>query len=150
MKNIGKKAKEDLIKIENLTKDHVKNLKKSRIIYFFIGGVLIFLLEWLLTIILTEIFQINYRISYFISLSLGLIVLYKFHKNITFNIRVPSTIKNYEKFTTLYVVSYILNWIIVSIVSIKINYKITIPLVMLTLGIINFFMNKYWVFKKNE
>ncbi len=128
----------------------VKIIKKSRIIYFFIGGFLIFFFEWLLAIFLTEFFLIPVRLSYFLALALGLSLLYFFHKKITFRIKKKFNLKRYQKFILTYTLSYFFNWFFVSILIIKINYIIAIPLVAFCLGIINYLVNRYWVFKIKE
>jgi putative flippase GtrA len=142
------KNRKEIIK-EELEKSFCKIIK-SRIGYFFIGGLIVFLIEWLLTIFLKEVLLIDLKISYFISLSIGLFILYHFHKKITFQIDTPSTLGNYEKFISVYSLSYVANWAIVSALSLTYNYLFVIPLTNISLGIINYLLNRFWVFSLSK
>jgi putative flippase GtrA len=137
-----------MTKIKKEIKKDISKIIKSRIEYFFIGGFLVFLIELGLTILLTEQLFVPVRISYFTSLTIGLFFLYFFHKKITFRIKRASKIKDYEKFIFTYTLSYFSNWLIVSLLIIRINYMIVIPLVSLSLGVLNYLINRYWVFTK--
>jgi putative flippase GtrA len=142
--------KEKIKKINYKIKKNFAKVLRARIEYFFIGGFLVFLLEWLFTIFLTETFLIPLRISYFISLVLGFSILYLFHKNLTFRVKISSTLKNYRRFILTYIFSSIANWSLVAVLTIKFNYIIIIPFISFLFGVLNYLLNRYWVFEVKE
>ena len=156
-KKTKKKIKEDFNKDIRKVKNDFKKTKKkirenfsriicSRIWHFAFGGILIFLIEWILSILLTELLFIPVKISYSISLFLGLSFLYLFHKRITFQIKSPFSLGVYEKFMFVYLISYIANWILVSILISRISYILAIPLISIPLGVLNYLINRHWIF----
>jgi putative flippase GtrA len=111
------------------------------------GGILTFLLEAGLTIILTEVVGLHSTVSYAISLILGLLVLFHFHRHLTFKVK-REKIEQLAKFYTLYGISYFTNWILVVILSIFINYIYAIVIINIILWPMNYLVNDQWVFRK--
>lgn len=126
-------------------KKHIIRIVKSKFTKFALGGAITFLLDWLLTIFLTEIFFIPSNISYFISLMLGFIFLYTFHKHFTFKVK-SRDIRIFHKFLILILLSSTLNWIGVFVFSYMINYIIVIPLVNIIVAVVTYPLNRDWVF----
>ncbi len=121
-------------------------LIRSRIWFFALGGFLVFLYEWLFTVLLNETFYIHYHVSYIIALFTGLIFLFLFHKKITFKSNEKIRFSICERFLFIYLTYYLFNWIFVYFLSQKINYIFAIPLVSFFLGFFSYFLNKRLVF----
>ena len=124
----------------------VKNIVNSRIWFFFIGGLLVFFFEWFLTIILTEKTEISPNFAYFIALIFGGLLLFAFHKKITFGFKERVSFHTYKRFIIAYILTYALIWILVFLLTYKINYIYAIPFSNLVIGSLSYFLNKYWVF----
>ena len=128
-------------------KNYVQKINLKKLFFAIIGSFSSFLTETLITIFLTEILHIHYKISYATALSIGMIYIFQFHKKITFRSK-RITSKSGIKFTTLYVLAYIANWILVTLIAHIINYILAIIIVNLILWPILFVGNDQWVFKQ--
>ena len=112
------------------------------------GGIITFFLETLMTIILTEIARLHSTISYAISLILGLLVLFHFHRYLTFKVKKNKT-KQLVRFFTLYGTTYFTNWLLVATITIFINYIYAIIIVNMILWPMSYLLNDKWVFRKS-
>jgi len=110
------------------------------------GGIITSFVEILITIILTETIGLNSRISYAISLILGSLVLFHFHRHLTFKVK-NNKIKQLTKFSTAYGIICIANWLLVLIITSFINYVYAIIIVSTILWPINYLLNDKWVFR---
>lgn len=121
-------------------------LKHKRYAFFCIGGISVFLIEVIMTIILTEFFHIWHMYSYALSLILGLVILFAYHSFITFeNLR--NILNNFSRFTAVYFSSYIASWILVLIIThLGLHYIISIIIISISLSIFTYKINKKWVF----
>lgn len=113
------------------------------------GGMVCFLAEAGLTVLLTEVVGLWSKISYAIALILGLLGLFYFHRHLTFRVKSNKS-EQLAKFYALYGTSYFANWILVAVLSIFINYVYAIIVVGITLWPLNFLGNDMWVFRKNN
>ena len=124
-----------------------KRIFTDKKFYLFIaGGLLIFFIEYILTVFLTESLHIKYYFSYFFALFFGTVLLFLFHKKITFKLRILKKKKIYTKFVIIYLVLYFLNWAMVILLAIKINYLIAIPISNVLLFVPKYLINKKFVF----
>jgi putative flippase GtrA len=128
-------------------KKKVKCFIQHRYTKFILGGNIVFLFEWLLTIMLTELFYFHHNLSYIFSLLLGLLLLFSFHEKITF--RADTTHRYYvlKKFVWLYSMFAVINWFLVYLISPWINYIILIPIVTAILSAVIYPLNKNWIFR---
>ena len=113
---------------------------------FLLGGVIVFLFEWLLTILLTEIFYFNHNLSYTISLMFGIILLFGFHEKVTFKANLICRSVVLKKFFWLYSTAFVFNWLLVFYFSKHISYIITIPIITAFMSFVLYPINKKWIF----
>lgn len=111
---------------------------------FIFGGGLALLINLAVTYYLTEYFNIWHIYSYGVIQILELIFLYIYHSIVTFKI--------YAKFIKFFIVILFIafiNWLFVLILTIQTNldYLFIIILVTAVISIINFSLNKIYVFK---
>ena len=113
---------------------------------FGVGGMVIFIFELFLTILLTEHFEVKYYNSFAIALFIGTVLLYFYHSSITFP---NSRKKRYHYFFFTYTFSGALFWFLSILVTkmVKLHYSLGIILTAVPISIINFSINKYIVFK---
>ena len=124
---------------------HKQEEQHSSYLLFALGGLLVFLYEILITIILTEFFKMWVMYSYALALLSGLVLLYFYHSYITFSISHSSD--NLLRFFLLYLCTYIIAWIIVlSATNFGLHYVSSIFIVSILLSVINYHANKKWVF----
>jgi len=128
-------------------KKRVKFFLEHRYTKFAIGGTIVFLFEWLLTILLAELFYFDPNIAYIFSLMLGMILLFSFHERITFRVNYIQRSIMLKKFVWLYTLFYLINWFLVYSFSTIIHYIILIPLVTILLSAILYPINKHWIFQ---
>lgn len=125
----------------------IKNFfKKNRYFTFAGGGVSIFLVEYTLTFLLTEVAMVHYRISYSIALLLGMCLHFLFHNFITFKLDYYKT-KILAKFLFTSALFYVTNLGLFYLLTLKIYYMIAIPIIALPISIIGYSVNKNWVFR---
>lgn len=119
-------------------------------VYFFSGSISVSIFELILTIYLTETFNIWYLYSYSLSLLVGLILLYLFHASITFNRSKENLFKDFFKFFILYLNSFVMSIFFVFLTTkVGLHYMYSVILISALLSIFNYKMNKRWVFAKN-
>lgn len=114
---------------------------------FIIGSFSTWLFETLLTIVLTEFGAVPSRISYGISLSIGLVLLYLYQRKIIFSYTKGVT-KSVSKFLTVYILSYVINWILVALLTTAMHYVLSIIIVSAVLFPLNYLFTKHWAFEK--
>lgn len=121
--------------------------KHKRYLIFSIGGIIIFLFEILSTILFTELFNIHYMYSYGASLFIGMVFLFFYHMFITFNI--PNDhFKRFFRFMIINSIYFIAALFFVYILTeIGLHYIMSITISSIILSIINYCVNKNWVFK---
>lgn len=123
-------------------------MNNDEFITFSLGGLVIFLYELLLTVVLTELFGIWFMYSYFFALLTGLGFLFLFHFYITFNMK-KVRFFHIEKFLVNYLIMYFFSFFLVLVVTSKgIHYLISIILISIIVSILNYFINKTWVFQE--
>jgi len=133
-----------MIKRINLLLDHIPH---KRFIIFSIGGVIGMLVNLAITIILTEVFLVWYRISYAIGLAVNLIFNFVYNRHITFKKKTKMK-RRFVKFVIVSLSTILLNYISVIIVTeyLGISYILSIVMVVFLIAIINYLLNKVWVF----
>ena len=114
---------------------------------FISGNALILLFNLLATFSLTNYFDIWYVYSYGIVQILELILHYFYHSIITFKV--------YAKFIRFFLVIFFIaftNWLVVYILSFltDLNYILLIIIVSGLISVINFLINKYYVYIKQS
>jgi len=128
----------------------LQQISKHRTYFIFsIGAILIFLIQITIAIVLTEIFHIWHMYSYAIALVCDILLLYIYHSFITFKgwNRMPN---NFARFLLLYIFSYTLSWLLVfAITHLGIYYIPSIIFVSMIMSILNYNINKRWVFSYN-
>lgn len=117
--------------------------------WFSIGGFLCFIYDIIVTVLLTEIFDIWYMLSYAIALLTGLVFLYFFHSFFTFE-KLDRIERRMFKFFVVMASSYFLNWLIVYIFTefYYYHYFPSIISVTIVLSFFNYYINNKWVFRK--
>ncbi len=142
-KNKEKKRKE---KIFDKIKDRIR--KHKRYIVFSIGGVITFLLDIIITAFLTEVIRIWYMYSYAIALFTNIILLFFYHSFVTFKDLRKNPVSNFLKFLSTYSLAIFLNWSLVFIITLFVNvhYLIVVAAVTISLSVLNYTLNKKWVF----
>lgn len=121
-------------------------------IIFIIGGAIGLLISMIVTYILTEFFNIFYMLSYAVSMIFTFFIMFMYHSYITFK-GFKYNHKRFIKFVVISIILVFANWGLVYIVTelFKIHYLISIFLVTLFLSIINYTLNKLFIFNiKNE
>ncbi len=115
---------------------------------FSIGGGLGAIINWTITVTLTEIFHMWYILSYSIGLAINLIFNFIYHQNITFK-KKDRWKKRFTFFTVVSILTIILNLLSVYLVTelLQIFYLISIIFITILIAILNFVLNKEIVFK---
>lgn len=125
-----------------------KLIKEARRYFtFIVGGGISLLINLSITFILTEFFKLWHMYSYTIALSVEILFLFTYHTHITFKAR-----GHFAKFVGIVLLITLLNWIGVYVISvvIGINYLISIILVSLMISVLNYYLNKIWVFSSQN
>ena len=128
-------------------KKRVKKALKHSYTRFATISLIVFLLVWAATILLTERYGWDHNLAYICSLFVGSIILFVLHEKITFKVTYSPRKTMFKKFIKLYTLAYILNWVLVYFTSIRINYILAIPLVTFTLSLLLYKINKRWIFQ---
>jgi len=127
-----------------------KLLLFRRYIIFIFGGGLGLVINLLITFVLTEYFYLWHMFSYSIGLTLNIIINYIYHTKITF--KIERSKNRLIKFVVVFLLMVLLNWFFVyyftEIIGFKKYYLIVIVAVTFVLSIINYLINKLYVFKK--
>lgn len=125
----------------------------KRYIIFLFGGGLGLLSAMVLTFVLTEYFYLDHMISYSFGLLAALLVNFNYHTKITFKY-MHANIKTITKFTMIFLFITLINWFLVFLFTKQIillefryYYLIVIFFVTLCVSVINFLINKLWVFR---
>ena len=127
-------------------KERIRCAINHRYSKFLMGGIIVFIFEWILTVLLTEIFYFGHNLSYVFSLLLGLILLFSFHEKITFRANIVNRKLVLKKFFWIYSIAFLINWILVFYFSRHIHYAIAIPVVTAFLSFVLYPINKRWIF----
>jgi predicted lipopolysaccharide heptosyltransferase III len=144
------------MKIINNLRSRILSLK--RFIVFCIGGGLGALLNWSITVSLTEFLGLWYLISYISGLSVNLIFNFLYHRSITFK-NITEWKKRFAKFVILSLSTVLLSIILVYLIKEKFldkififrfNYLISIMTVTFIVTFINYQFNKRWVFSYDK
>jgi putative flippase GtrA len=113
---------------------------------FSIGGIVIFSIEYLFTAFLTEVLGLWHMLSYAIALLVSLVLYFFYHSHVTFKVY-DHRLKRFSEFCITFFGSMICAWILVFLVTaLGIIYLKAIPVIAAIMAIINYFINKYWVF----
>ena len=115
---------------------------------FVLGGGLCFIYDIIATFILTEIVGVWYLASYFFALSTGIIFLFIYHMRVTFG-KSDNVKRRFAKFVFVATVYLFLNtWLVYFITeTYKLHYLKSVILVTTVLSILNYLVNKKWVFR---
>lgn len=124
-------------------------MPRVRLALAIVGSAFIGLAELLLTIFLTEIFGWHHELSYGVSLTVGLLILYEYHRIVTFGVA-RRTPKQFFGFFGNYGLSYAANWFLTSALSRLLPYWLAIIVVNAALFFVNYWINKKWVFVKER
>ena len=123
-----------------------KEIKKDiyRYIKFLIGGGISLIINLIITYVLTEYFYLWHMLSFLIALGIEIVFLFAYHSFVTFNKKGRVSI-----FIIIILIISGMNWIAVYFLSIiiGIQYLIAIILSAGAISIINYLLNKNFVFK---
>ena len=121
----------------------------KKFIIFSIGGGLGALINWTITVILTEIFKMWYMASYSIGLAINLVFNFLYQRQITFKMR-DKVKRRFILFTMVSLSTILLNLLLVYLLTeyFKLFYLISIIIITILIAVINFILNKELVFKK--
>jgi len=124
----------------------IKQAKKF--IVFSVGGGLGALINWTITVVLTEIFKLWYMASYSIGLTVNLIFNFLYQRHITFRVK-DKVKRRFILFTIISLSTIFLNMFLVYMITeyFKLFYLISIIIVTVLIAIINFILNKELVFR---
>lgn len=121
---------------------------------FLIGGGLGLLVNLVITFFLTEFLHLWHMVSYIFGLAANIVVNFVYHKYITFKVK-DKMQKRILKFIVVYFLVVIVSWALVYLFteiivfsSFKYYYLIIIVLVTLVVSIVNYLLNKLWVFNE--
>ena len=119
-----------------------KSLKEKirRLIHFINGGVVVFLVQYILTILLTEFFKLHHSLSYAIALGISIFISFHYHAKFTFKEKTDT--RKGIKFTIAYIIGSIANWFVVMILANWMHYAIAIPLANAILFYFNYYLYK--------
>lgn len=123
--------------------------KEKKLITYLFGNEMCFLAELLLTFMLTEMAHFWYMASYGLSLLLGLVFMFLYHKYITFSMHETSH-KNFFLFSAIMLSTFVINWILVYLITSWLpflHYIIVIILVSIPTSVMSYKINKRIVFK---
>ncbi len=136
-----------------LLKGRYSYLLKSRYSYFTIGNWTAYLLQLLITFILTYFFDWWYMLSYATALLLGTLILFFYHENVTFKTKHPVFKENSTKMLLKFLIwaglLILISWLIVFILAyiLGMHYLLAIILTGPILSLFNYYVNKKWVFQ---
>lgn len=123
------------------------NIRKYFIFIF--GGFLGALIGWLITFLMTQFAGFYYLVSFTIGEIGTFIFNFTYHKNVTFkNSKKPFW--TFLKFIGSYLLIYVLNVIFIYLMTEKLGfyYMVSIVTVTLVLSVLNFILNRLFVFKQ--
>lgn len=120
----------------------------KKFIIFSIGGGLGALINWTITVILTELVGLWYMASYSIGLTINLIFNFLYQRHITFKVK-DKVKRRFTLFTIISLSTIFLNMFLVYTLTeyLGLFYLISIIFVTIIIAIINFILNKEFVFK---
>ena len=123
----------------------------KRFIIFCFGGGIGAIINIMITAFITEIYLINYKISYIIGLALNLIFNFFFNRHITFKAK-SEWQKRFVKFFIVSVSTILLNYGAVILLTevFGVYYLISIAFSIILFSVLNYKLNKLWVFKNKE
>lgn len=126
----------------------IERIPHKRFIIFSIGGLIGMLINLAVTSFLTEIFSLWYRISYAIGLAVNLIFNFVYNRHITFKEKTKLKTR-FIKFVIVSLTTILLNYISVIILTeyFGVYYLLSIIIVVFAIAIINYILNKIWVFE---
>ena len=112
---------------------------------FLVGGGLSLLLNLGVTYVLTEYFHLWYMLSFAIALALEILFLFLYHSQVTFQSQ-----GRFLRFVLGILFISALNWAGVYLVTVPlgVHYLIAIPGVALIISLLNYWMNRTWVFDR--
>src|SRR3989338_476957 len=125
----------------------------SRFWVFSIGGGLGAIVNWAITVALTEILLIPWEASYAVGLSINLLLNFFFNMMITFR-KHSEALRRFVRFLAVSISTILLNYvssvalenILGAVISFRFNYLVSIILVTCGIAVVNYKLNKWWVF----
>ncbi len=125
----------------------LKLLELRMYLKFIVGGSLSTLLNLAITYLLTEVGHVWHMLAFAIALGIEIIFQFLYHSVITFKKKGKATL-----FLLVILLISDLNWILVYIISVKWrwHYLTSIILAALIISIINFYLNRYLVFRSKN
>jgi putative flippase GtrA len=129
---------------------------------FIVGGGIGALVNWLVSFVLTSLLAIYYMFSFLIAQIINIAVNFTWHRHVTFRVR-GDTSSQFVRFLILSSCTILLSMGIVFVtkefvidkmfelivLGYKVNYLLAIVSVTFLVSIINFFVSKTWIFRKN-
>ena len=139
---------EELQTYDRLLKPYPLYRTARKYAVFVTGGGIDLLLSLLITTPLTEFLGIPYWISYFFGLVAAILFTFIYHRHVTFGMK-SAWKSRFLKFGIVVTLIVIANYFLVLTATeiLQFHYLISIFLVTLILSVINFGVNKIWVFK---
>lgn len=122
--------------------------RESSYFTFAIGGILVFLYEIIVTILITEIWDVWYMFSYALALCSGLFISFYYHSRVTFCHCLDAKTK-IMGFGINYIFVFLIAWITVLLATkLGLHYIISIVLISLLCSLLNYYFNKKLVFEE--
>lgn len=122
--------------------------RRSRLVLAIVGSFLTWLFEFVLTILLTEGVGWSAPRSYALALVVGLLLLYEYHRLVTFRIT-RRTRRQFVGFFANYGLGYVANWFLTGALSLLLPYWLAIVVVSISLFFVLYWINKKWIFVRN-
>lgn len=138
---------------KKIIKTPTKLLLKSRYSYFTLGNWTAYLLQLLMTFLLTQFLGWWYMTSYATALFSGTIVLFFYHESVTFKVKHPIFKERLTKLLSKFLVwaglLIVVSWVLVFILAqiLGLYYLLAIILTGPVLSLFNYYVNKRWVFQ---
>ena len=131
----------------------IQRVVSSRFWVFSIGGGLGAIVNWAITVALTEILLIPWEASYAVGLSINLLLNFFFNMMITFR-KHSEALRRFVRFLAVSISTILLNYvssvalenILGAVISFRFNYLVSIILVTCGIAVVNYKLNKWWVF----
>ena len=119
----------------------------KRLTKYTIGGLLGFVVQLFIAVLLKEIFHIPLFIAYAFALGSAIVIAFLYHKHRTFHGRVVRS-KAFHKFAMYFSLRNFIDYFLVLFFTnfFFINYLVAIVSVGIFFGIVSFFVVDYWVF----
>jgi len=114
-------------------------------------GIVSFLVQFIITVFLTETLKSPYYISFGLGIIISSIINFFLNKKYTFGFH-SNIAKSIDRFIVLEVFNVIFNWaaVILFVEVFHINYMASIIIIAIILSAVNFVTEDFWVFREDK